>query len=77
MYDSHVGFVSVVDTEKMVSTIVKLIYLVFLFSFLFLYRKSIQLNAISEVTLLVEDPVWFLNDLLMAFKVEREKKNDD
>lgn len=37
--DSHVGFVCVVNTEKMVDTIVKLIYLVFLFSFYFFLQK--------------------------------------
>lgn len=55
-----------VNTEKVVNTIVKLIYHVF-------YRKSIQLNAISKVTLLVQDPMWFVNDLLMAFKVRKKK----
>lgn len=45
-------------------------------SCVFIYRKSIQLNAISKVTLLVQDPMWFLNDLLMAFKV-RGKNTDD
>lgn len=39
-----------------------------------LYRKSIQLNAISKVTLLVQDPMWFLNDLLMVFKVAKKKE---
>lgn len=31
-----------------------------------LYRKSIQLNAISKVILLVQDPMWFLKDLLIS-----------
>lgn len=56
-----------VDKENMVNTIVKLIYHVF-------YGKSIQLNSISKVTLLVQGPMWFLNDLLMVFKVKRKKK---
>lgn len=52
------------DIEKMVNTIVKLMHHVF-------YRKSILLNAICKVMLLVRDPEWFLNDLLMGSKAEK------